>query len=99
MPSPRAHAHTLSPSPEATQTVQSFHGAARTLGSAARDKEIKKLNEEIERLKNKIAGESFQVKLLSFCSRALIAAKKIFRVLFIRWQSRRQSLLNFSKPA
>uniref|UniRef100_A0A8D0WQ57 Serine/threonine-protein kinase MRCK beta n=1 Tax=Sus scrofa TaxID=9823 RepID=A0A8D0WQ57_PIG len=40
---------------EATQTVQSFHGAARTLGSAARDKEIKKLNEEIERLKNKIA--------------------------------------------
>lgn len=43
-------------SPESTQTVQSLHGSARALGSSARDKEIKKLNEEIERLKNKIAG-------------------------------------------
>lgn len=36
--------------------MQSLHGSARALGGAARDKEIKKLNEEIERLKNKIAG-------------------------------------------
>lgn len=41
---------------ESTQTVQSLHGSTRALGSLARDKEIKKLNEEIERLKNKIAG-------------------------------------------
>uniref|UniRef100_A0A8C0M360 Serine/threonine-protein kinase MRCK beta n=1 Tax=Canis lupus familiaris TaxID=9615 RepID=A0A8C0M360_CANLF len=40
---------------ESTQTVQSLHGSTRALGSSARDKEIKKLNEEIERLKNKIA--------------------------------------------
>ncbi|XP_053783558.1 serine/threonine-protein kinase MRCK beta isoform X2 [Desmodus rotundus] len=43
---------------ESTQTVQSLHGSARALGSSARDKEIKKLNEEIERLKNKIADSS-----------------------------------------
>lgn len=52
-------------SPESTQTVQSLHGSARALGSSARDKEIKKLNEEIERLKNKIAGKCSKVKLLS----------------------------------
>lgn len=51
-------------SPESTQTVQSLHGSARALGSSARDKEIKKLNEEIERLKNKIAGKCSKVKLL-----------------------------------
>uniref|UniRef100_A0A8C0D0G8 non-specific serine/threonine protein kinase n=1 Tax=Balaenoptera musculus TaxID=9771 RepID=A0A8C0D0G8_BALMU len=43
---------------ESTQTVQSLHGSARALGSSARDKEIKKLNEEIERLKNKIADSN-----------------------------------------
>uniref|UniRef100_A0A452SNI2 Serine/threonine-protein kinase MRCK beta n=1 Tax=Ursus americanus TaxID=9643 RepID=A0A452SNI2_URSAM len=43
---------------ESTQTVQSLHGSARALGGAARDKEIKKLNEEIERLKNKIADSN-----------------------------------------
>ena len=52
-------------SPESTQTVQSLHGSARTLGGAARDKEIKRLNEEIDRLKNKIAGECSKVTLLS----------------------------------
>lgn len=41
---------------ESTQTVQSLHGSARALGMSARDKEIKRLNEEIERLKNKVAG-------------------------------------------
>lgn len=43
---------------ESTQTVQSLHGSARALGTSARDKEIKKLNEEIERLKNKIADSN-----------------------------------------
>ncbi|XP_034848602.1 serine/threonine-protein kinase MRCK beta isoform X2 [Mirounga leonina] len=43
---------------ESTQTVQSLHGSTRALGSLARDKEIKKLNEEIERLKNKIADSN-----------------------------------------
>ncbi|XP_046935992.1 serine/threonine-protein kinase MRCK beta isoform X2 [Lynx rufus] len=43
---------------ESTQTVQSLHGSTRALGGSARDKEIKKLNEEIERLKNKIADSS-----------------------------------------
>ncbi|XP_006209146.3 serine/threonine-protein kinase MRCK beta isoform X1 [Vicugna pacos] len=43
---------------ESTQTVQSLHGSTRALGSSARDKEIKKLNEEIERLKNKIADSN-----------------------------------------
>lgn len=52
----RACTHACLPSPESTQTVQSLHGSARALGGSARDKEIKKLNEEIERLKNKIAG-------------------------------------------
>lgn len=44
------------PPPESTQTVQSLHGSTRALGGSAREKEIKKLNEEIERLKSKIAG-------------------------------------------
>lgn len=43
---------------ESTQTVQSLHGSARALGTSTRDKEIKKLNEEIERLKNKIADSN-----------------------------------------
>ncbi|XP_053113811.1 serine/threonine-protein kinase MRCK beta isoform X4 [Hemicordylus capensis] len=43
---------------ESTQTVQSLHGSARVTGSTTRDKEIKKLNEEIERLKNKIADSN-----------------------------------------
>uniref|UniRef100_A0A8C8SBG1 Serine/threonine-protein kinase MRCK beta n=1 Tax=Pelusios castaneus TaxID=367368 RepID=A0A8C8SBG1_9SAUR len=40
---------------ESTQTVQSLQGSARITGNINRDKEIKKLNEEIERLKKKIA--------------------------------------------
>ncbi|XP_058848128.1 serine/threonine-protein kinase MRCK beta-like isoform X12 [Acipenser ruthenus] len=40
---------------ESTQAVQSLHGSGRGLGAANRDKEIKKLNEEIERLKKKLA--------------------------------------------
>ncbi|XP_044929958.1 serine/threonine-protein kinase MRCK beta isoform X2 [Mustela putorius furo] len=43
---------------ESTQTVQSLHGSARALGGSAREKEIKKLNEEIERLKSKIADSN-----------------------------------------
>ncbi|XP_048218357.1 LOW QUALITY PROTEIN: serine/threonine-protein kinase MRCK beta [Perognathus longimembris pacificus] len=43
---------------ESTQTVQSLHGSTRALVSASRDKEIKRLNEEIERLKNKMADSS-----------------------------------------
>ncbi|XP_036607906.1 serine/threonine-protein kinase MRCK beta [Trichosurus vulpecula] len=43
---------------ESTQTVQSFHSSARSTGNSNRDKEIKKLNEEIERLKNKIADSN-----------------------------------------
>ncbi|XP_019374075.1 PREDICTED: serine/threonine-protein kinase MRCK beta isoform X3 [Gavialis gangeticus] len=43
---------------ESTQTVQSLHTPARVTVHANCDKEIKKLNEEIERLKNKIADSS-----------------------------------------
>ncbi|KAM6171544.1 serine/threonine-protein kinase MRCK beta [Erethizon dorsatum] len=43
---------------ESTQTVQSLHGSARALGNSNRDKEIKRLNEEIERLKNKVADSN-----------------------------------------
>ncbi|XP_030786928.1 serine/threonine-protein kinase MRCK beta isoform X2 [Rhinopithecus roxellana] len=43
---------------ESTQTVQSLHGSSRALSNSNRDKEIKKLNEEIERLKNKIADSN-----------------------------------------
>uniref|UniRef100_A0A8D2J6L6 non-specific serine/threonine protein kinase n=1 Tax=Varanus komodoensis TaxID=61221 RepID=A0A8D2J6L6_VARKO len=43
---------------ESTQTVQSLHGSGRISASTNRDKEIKKLNEEIERLKNKIADSN-----------------------------------------
>ncbi|KAM7164877.1 serine/threonine-protein kinase MRCK beta isoform 2-T3 [Macrochelys suwanniensis] len=39
---------------ESTQTVQSPQGSGRFIGNTDRDKEIKKLNEEIERLKNQI---------------------------------------------
>ncbi|TRZ00407.1 hypothetical protein DNTS_008026, partial [Danionella cerebrum] len=40
---------------ESTQAVQSLHGAGRGAGTLGRDREIKKLNEEIERLKKKLA--------------------------------------------
>ncbi|KAG5857686.1 hypothetical protein ANANG_G00022030 [Anguilla anguilla] len=40
---------------ESTQAVQSLHGSGRGVGTASRDKEMKKLNEEIERLKKKLA--------------------------------------------
>lgn len=41
---------------ESTQAVQSLHGSGRGAGTLGRDKEIKKLNEEIDRLKKKLAG-------------------------------------------
>lgn len=44
------------PSSESTQTVQSLHGSTRALGNSNRDKEIKRLNEELERMKSKMAG-------------------------------------------
>ncbi|KAJ8290356.1 hypothetical protein GJAV_G00011820 [Gymnothorax javanicus] len=40
---------------ESTQAVQSLHGSGRGVGTVGRDKEMKKLNEEIERLKKKLA--------------------------------------------
>ncbi|XP_077319839.1 serine/threonine-protein kinase MRCK beta isoform X2 [Lithobates pipiens] len=40
---------------ESTQTVQSLQGSSRAIGTLNRDKEIRKLNEEIDRLKNKIS--------------------------------------------
>ncbi|KAJ8399206.1 hypothetical protein AAFF_G00415850 [Aldrovandia affinis] len=40
---------------ESTQAVQSLHGSGRGMGTVSRDKEMKKLNEEIERLKKKLA--------------------------------------------
>uniref|UniRef100_A0A9J7X004 non-specific serine/threonine protein kinase n=2 Tax=Cyprinus carpio TaxID=7962 RepID=A0A9J7X004_CYPCA len=40
---------------ESTQAVQSLHGSGRGAGTLGRDKEIKKLNEEIDRLKKKLA--------------------------------------------
>ncbi|KAI1895402.1 hypothetical protein AGOR_G00105920 [Albula goreensis] len=40
---------------ESTQAAQSLHGSGRGVGTASRDKEMKKLNEEIERLKKKLA--------------------------------------------
>ncbi|XP_069063399.1 serine/threonine-protein kinase MRCK beta [Pleurodeles waltl] len=43
---------------ESTQTVQSLHGTPRSTGTLTRDKEIKKLTEEIERLKNKISDSN-----------------------------------------
>uniref|UniRef100_F7E1U8 Serine/threonine-protein kinase MRCK beta n=1 Tax=Ornithorhynchus anatinus TaxID=9258 RepID=F7E1U8_ORNAN len=43
---------------ESTQTVQSLHSSTRAAGNTNRDKEIKKLNEEVERLKNKIADSN-----------------------------------------
>ncbi|XP_067319111.1 serine/threonine-protein kinase MRCK beta isoform X4 [Anolis sagrei] len=43
---------------ESTQAVQSLHGSGRITVNTNRDKEIKKLNEEIERLKNKIADSN-----------------------------------------
>ncbi|XP_029453856.1 serine/threonine-protein kinase MRCK beta [Rhinatrema bivittatum] len=43
---------------ESTQAVQSLHGSTRSTGTLSRDKEVKKLNEEIERLKNKIADSN-----------------------------------------
>ncbi|KAM3852857.1 serine/threonine-protein kinase MRCK beta isoform 1-T1 [Vipera latastei] len=43
---------------ESTQALQSLHGSTRLTVNTNRDKEIKKLNEEIERLKNKIADSN-----------------------------------------
>ncbi|XP_041427898.1 CDC42 binding protein kinase beta L homeolog isoform X3 [Xenopus laevis] len=43
---------------ESAQTVQSLQGSSRTTGTLTRDKEIRKLNEEIERLKNKISDSN-----------------------------------------
>ncbi|XP_068110727.1 serine/threonine-protein kinase MRCK beta isoform X2 [Hyperolius riggenbachi] len=43
---------------ESTQTVQSLQGSSRSVGTLNRDKEIRKLNEEIERLKNKISDSN-----------------------------------------
>ncbi|XP_063146436.1 serine/threonine-protein kinase MRCK beta isoform X5 [Candoia aspera] len=43
---------------ESSQALQSLHGSARLTVNTNRDKEIKKLNEEIERLKNKIADSN-----------------------------------------
>ncbi|KAM9435959.1 serine/threonine-protein kinase MRCK beta isoform 2-T2 [Clarias gariepinus] len=40
---------------ESTQAVQSLHGSGRGTSTLGRDKEIKKLNEEIDRLKKKLA--------------------------------------------
>ncbi|KAK7150532.1 hypothetical protein R3I93_011697 [Phoxinus phoxinus] len=40
---------------ESTQAVQSLHGSGRGAGTLGRDKEIKKLNEEIDRLKKKLS--------------------------------------------
>ncbi|XP_052391387.1 serine/threonine-protein kinase MRCK beta isoform X1 [Carassius gibelio] len=40
---------------ESTQAVQSLHGSGRGAGTLGRDREIKKLNEEIDRLKKKLA--------------------------------------------
>ncbi|MEE6493733.1 hypothetical protein FKM82_016931 [Ascaphus truei] len=42
---------------ESTQAVQSLQGSSRATGTLTRDKEIRKLNEEIERLKNKISAQ------------------------------------------
>lgn len=43
---------------ESTQTVQSLQGSSRPMGTLTRDKEIRKLNDEIERLKNKISDSN-----------------------------------------
>lgn len=43
---------------ESTQTVQSLHGSTRALGNSNRDKEIKRLNEELERMKSKMADSN-----------------------------------------
>uniref|UniRef100_A0A8B9RFL1 non-specific serine/threonine protein kinase n=1 Tax=Astyanax mexicanus TaxID=7994 RepID=A0A8B9RFL1_ASTMX len=40
---------------ESTQAAQSLYGSGRGTGTLGRDKEIKKLNEEIDRLKKKLA--------------------------------------------
>uniref|UniRef100_A0A8C2KIF4 non-specific serine/threonine protein kinase n=1 Tax=Cyprinus carpio TaxID=7962 RepID=A0A8C2KIF4_CYPCA len=40
---------------ESTQAVQSLHGSGRGASTLGRDREIKKLNEEIDRLKKKLA--------------------------------------------
>lgn len=65
--------------------MQSLHGSTRALGGSARDKEIKKLNEEIERLKNKIAG-GCPKEVASSVFLGINLSKKIFRVRFIRWK-------------
>lgn len=79
---PPARAHAPLPA-ESTQTVQSLHGSARALGGAARDKEIKKLKEEIERLKNKVAGTSSSWAAHSLLSEGAQLWEETFRVLFV----------------
>uniref|UniRef100_A0A8C9LAC5 Serine/threonine-protein kinase MRCK beta n=1 Tax=Pavo cristatus TaxID=9049 RepID=A0A8C9LAC5_PAVCR len=48
---------------ESTQTVQSLQGPVCVTVNTNRDKEIKKLNEEIERLKNKLTGNKLEGQL------------------------------------
>uniref|UniRef100_A0A8C5PPX3 non-specific serine/threonine protein kinase n=1 Tax=Leptobrachium leishanense TaxID=445787 RepID=A0A8C5PPX3_9ANUR len=43
---------------ESTQAVQSLQGSSRTTGTLNREKEIRKLNDEIERLKNKLSDSN-----------------------------------------
>uniref|UniRef100_A0A8C3TXC3 Serine/threonine-protein kinase MRCK beta n=1 Tax=Catharus ustulatus TaxID=91951 RepID=A0A8C3TXC3_CATUS len=48
---------------ESTQTVQNLQGPVCVTANTSRDKEIKKLNEEIERLKNKLTGNKLEAQL------------------------------------
>lgn len=79
--------NTVSP-PESTQTVQSLHGSTRALGNSNRDKEIKRLNEEIERLKNKMAGNALTGCLVIFIEYEF----PVFRMLFPEVQKSREKL-------
>jgi hypothetical protein len=84
------YAHTVFPS-ESTQTVQSLHGSTRTLGNSNRDKEIKRLNEEIEHLKNKMAGKYSQRYLLSLCSWTVNLLKGNFQSCFHKVEKQRKA--------
>uniref|UniRef100_A0A8U8AZ75 Serine/threonine-protein kinase MRCK beta n=1 Tax=Geospiza parvula TaxID=87175 RepID=A0A8U8AZ75_GEOPR len=48
---------------ESAQTVQNLQGPVCVTANTSRDKEIKKLNEEIERLKNKLTGNKLEAQL------------------------------------
>uniref|UniRef100_A0A8V5G9G6 Serine/threonine-protein kinase MRCK beta n=1 Tax=Melopsittacus undulatus TaxID=13146 RepID=A0A8V5G9G6_MELUD len=48
---------------ESTQTMQNLQGPVCVTVNTSRDKEIKKLNEEIERLKNKLTGNKLEGQL------------------------------------